>query len=113
MVAVVMELARQWPRLEPRPKRSALFLATTAEESGLLGAEYYAQHPVFPLGKTAINLNFDTVHPLGVPESVVVSGAERTTAWPAVQDIARKHKLAIEPDKMSHLGFYYRSDHFA
>jgi Zn-dependent M28 family amino/carboxypeptidase len=111
--AVLLELARQWANHQPRPKRSALFLATTAEESGLLGAVYYAAHPTIPLGKTAINLNFDTVHPLGVPESVVVSGAERTTSWPVVQAAARKHHLEIEPDKMSHLGFYYRSDHFA
>jgi len=106
-------MARLWGAQQPRPKRSAIFLATTAEESGLLGAAYYAEHPAVPLGKTAINLNFDTIHPLGVPESVVVSGAERTTAWPVVQAAARKHKLAIEPDKMAHLGFYYRSDHFA
>jgi len=53
------------------------------------------------------------VLPLGIPESVVVSGAERTTAGQTVQDAARKHKLQIESDKMAHLGFYYRSDHFA
>jgi Zn-dependent M28 family amino/carboxypeptidase len=111
--AVLLEMARVWTTLEPRPKRSAIFLATTAEESGLLGAVYYAAHPAIPLGKTAIDLNFDTVLPLGVPESVVVSGAERTTAWPMVQQVARKHKMQIEPDKMAHLGFYYRSDHFA
>ncbi len=111
--AVLLEMARIWAKQEPRPKRSALFLATTAEESGLLGAVHYAAHPTIPLGKTALNLNFDTVLPLGVPESVVVSGAERTTAWPMVQEIAGKHKLAIEPDKNAHLGFYYRSDHFA
>jgi Zn-dependent M28 family amino/carboxypeptidase len=111
--AILLELARLWAKQDPRPKRSAVFLATTAEESGLLGAFYYAQHPTVPLGKTALNLNFDTVHPLGVPESVIVSGAERTTAWPLVQEIARRHKLAIEPDKLAHLGFFYRSDHFA
>jgi Zn-dependent M28 family amino/carboxypeptidase len=111
--AVLLEMARMWSSQEARPKRSALFLATTAEESGLLGAVYYADHPTIPLGKTAIDLNFDTVLPLGVPESVVVSGAERTTAWPIVQAAARKHKLEIEPDKLAHLGFYYRSDHFA
>lgn len=110
---ILMELARVWAKLEPRPKRSALFLAATAEESGLLGAVYYAAHPSIPLGKTAINLNFDTLLPIGIPESVVVSGAERTTAWPMVQKTAGKHGLAIEPDKNAHLGFYYRSDHFA
>jgi Zn-dependent M28 family amino/carboxypeptidase len=110
---VLLEMARAWASQKPQPKRSALFLAATAEESGLLGATYYAAHPTIPLGKTAINLNFDTVLPLGVPESIVVSGAERTTAWPMVQTAARKHHLDIEPDKMAHLGFYYRSDHFA
>jgi Zn-dependent M28 family amino/carboxypeptidase len=111
--AILLEMARVWASQQQPPKRSALFLATTAEESGLLGAVHYAQHPVIPLGKTAINLNFDCIHPLGIPESVVVNGAERTTAWPIVQEAARKHKLDIEPDKMAHLGFFYRSDHFA
>ncbi|MBI2809069.1 MAG: M28 family peptidase [Planctomycetes bacterium] len=111
--AVLLEMARIWAAQKPRPKRSAIFLATTAEESGLLGATYYAAHPVIPLGKTALNLNFDTILPLGVPQSVVVSGAERTTAWPMVKNVAGRHKLAIEPDKYAHLGFYYRSDHFA
>ena len=110
---VLLEMARVWAKQQPRPKRSALFLATTAEESGLLGAVYYAAQPAIPLGKTALNLNFDTVLPLGVPESVVISGAERTTAWPTIQRIAGQHKLTIEPDKNAHLGFYYRSDHFA
>jgi Zn-dependent M28 family amino/carboxypeptidase len=111
--ALLLELARAWAAQQPRPKRSALFLATTAEESGLLGAEYYARNPVIPLGKTALNLNFDTVFPLGVPESVVVHGAERTTAWPVVQEVARRHRLDIEPDRQPEQGFYYRSDHFA
>ncbi len=111
--AVLMEMARLWASQRPAPKRSAIFLATTAEESGLLGATYYASHPAIPLGKTAINVNFDTILPLGVPESVVVSGAERTTAWNLIQEIACRHKLELEPDKMAHQGFYYRSDHFA
>jgi Zn-dependent M28 family amino/carboxypeptidase len=111
--AALMELARTWAKMEPKPKRSAIFLATTAEEKGLLGAVYYAQHPVVPLGKTAIDLNFDMILPLGASESLVVNGAERTTAWPMVQEIARKHGLTIEPDKRAHLGTYFRSDHFA
>ncbi|MBM4068178.1 MAG: M28 family peptidase [Planctomycetes bacterium] len=111
--AILLELAKCWTEQQPRPRRSAVFLAPTAEENGLLGAIHYAQHPAIPLGKTAINLNFDTVPPLGVPESVIVSGAERTTAWPLVQEMAKKNKLETEPDKMAHLGFYFRSDHFA
>lgn len=111
--AILLETARLWATQRPRPRRSAVFLATTAEETGLLGALHYARHPAVPLGKTALNLNFDTVHPLGVPESVVVNGAERTTAWPVVRRVARKHGLEIEPDRLPEQGFYYRSDHFA
>src|SRR6266404_2111311 len=55
--AVLLEMARLWAGQQPRPKRSAVFLATTAEESGLLGATYYADHPTIALGKTAIDLN--------------------------------------------------------
>ena len=111
--ALIMELARAWASLSPRPKRSALFLAVTAEEKGLLGSKYYTQHPIVPLGKTALNLNFDMILPLGVMESIVVNGADRTTVWPLVKAAAEKHHLAIEPDRRAHLGVFYRSDHFS
>jgi Zn-dependent M28 family amino/carboxypeptidase len=111
--ALLLELARAWSAQSPKPKRSALFLAVTAEEKGLLGSKYYSQNPIIPLGKTAINLNFDMILPLGVPESIVVNGSERTTASPTVKAVAEKHKLAIEPDQRAHLGIFYRSDHFS
>jgi Zn-dependent M28 family amino/carboxypeptidase len=111
--ALLLELARAWAAQSPKPKRSAIFLAVTAEEKGLLGSKYYAEHPVVPLGKTALNLNFDMILPLGVPESVVVNGSERTTAFPVVKAVAAKHKLEIEADQRAHLGVFYRSDHFS
>jgi Zn-dependent M28 family amino/carboxypeptidase len=111
--ALLIELARAWSALSPKPKRSAIFLAVTAEEKGLLGSKYYTQSPIVPLGKTAINLNFDMILPLGVPESIVVTGSERTTAWPTVKSVAAKHHLEIEPDQRAHLGVFYRSDHFS
>jgi Zn-dependent M28 family amino/carboxypeptidase len=97
--ALLLELARAWSAVSPKPKRSAIFLAVTAEEKGLLGSKYY--------------INFDMILPLGVPESVVVTGAERTTAWPAVQAAAEKNHLEIEADQRAHLGIFYRSDHFS
>src|SRR5207245_3014450 len=112
-VALVPELARAWSAKAPRPKRSAIFLAGTAEEKGLLGSKYYTQNPLVPLGKTALNLNFDMILPLGVPESVVVTGAERTTAWPAVKAAAEKNGLEIEAAQRAHLCIFYRSDHFS
>jgi hypothetical protein len=111
--ALLLELARAWSAQSPKPKRSAIFLAVTAEEKGLLGSKYYAQHPLVPLGKTALNLNFDMILPLGVPESIVVTGAERTTAWPTVKAAAEKNHLEIEADQRAHLGIFYRSDHFS
>jgi Zn-dependent M28 family amino/carboxypeptidase len=110
---LLLELARAWSAQSPRPKRSALFLAVTAEEKGLLGSKYYTRNPLVPLGKTALDLNFDMILPLGVPESVVVTGADRTTAWPAVKAAAAKNRLEIEPDQRAHLGIFYRSDHFS
>jgi Zn-dependent M28 family amino/carboxypeptidase len=110
---LLLELARAWAALPQKPKRSALFLAVTAEEKGLLGSKYYSQHPIIPLGKTALDVNFDMILPLGELESLVVNGAERTTAWPAVKFVAARHKLEIEPDPRAHLGVYYRSDHFS
>ena len=111
--ALLLELARSWAAQKEKPKRSAIFLAVTAEEKGLLGSKYYSQNPLVPLGKTALNLNFDMVLPLGVPESIVVTGSERTTAWPTVQAVAKAHKLEIESDQRAHLGIFYRSDHFS
>jgi Zn-dependent M28 family amino/carboxypeptidase len=110
---LLIELARAWSALPHKPKRSAIFLAVTAEEKGLLGSKYYGQNPLVPLGKTALNLNFDMILPLGVPESVVVTGAERTTIWPTVQAAAKKNHLEIEADQRAHLGIFYRSDHFS
>ncbi|HEV3119277.1 MAG TPA: M28 family peptidase, partial [Gemmataceae bacterium] len=111
--ALLLELARAWSAQSPRPKRSAIFLAVTAEEKGLLGSKYYTRNPLVPLRKTALNLNFDMILPLGVPESIVVTGAERTTVWPAVQAAAAKNHLDIETDQRAHLGIFYRSDHFS
>lgn len=111
--ALLMELARAWSAQSPKPKRSAIFLAVTAEEKGLLGSKYYGQKPLVPLGKTALNLNFDMILPLGVPESVVVTGAERTTIWPTVKAAAGKNRMEIEEDQRAHLGIFYRSDHFS
>ena len=111
--ALLLELARAWGAQTPKPKRSAIFLAVTAEEKGLLGSKYYSRNPLVPLSKTALNLNFDMILPLGVPKSIVVTGADRTTAWPIVKSVAEKNHLEIEADKRAHLGVFYRSDHFS
>lgn len=110
---MVLEMARVWAALPQKPKRSALFVFVTAEESGLLGSEYYGEHPVIPAGKTVADINFDAFYPFGKTRDVSVTGAERTTLWPIVQNDARRMNLTIEPDPEPGQGHYYRSDHFS
>ncbi|HET8550147.1 MAG TPA: M28 family peptidase [Bryobacteraceae bacterium] len=111
--AMVLEIARVWAGLEHKPRRSALFLFVTAEESGLRGSEYYGLHPLVPAGRTVLNLNFDGFFPVGRTRDVVVTGAERTTAWPLVEEAAQRFGYEIQPDPRPEQGSYYRSDHFS
>jgi Zn-dependent M28 family amino/carboxypeptidase len=110
--AVLLELARAWAALPQKPRRSALFLALTAEEGGLRGSGYYSRRPLFPIAKTALAINFDSISPLGRTRDVIAPGAERTALWPLVQNAARRLELAIKPDPRPELGGYFRSDHF-
>jgi Zn-dependent M28 family amino/carboxypeptidase len=111
--AILLEIARLWASLEQKPRRSALFLAVTAEEGGLRGSDYYAAHPLIPPGKTAVAINFDGYMPFGRTKDVVVLGAERTTYWPVVQELAERMELVTKPDQRPEQGSYYRSDHFS
>ncbi|MDR3701670.1 MAG: M28 family peptidase [Candidatus Sulfopaludibacter sp.] len=111
--AILMELARAWAALRQKPRRSALFLSVTAEEGGLKGSEYYAAHPLVPLEKTVIDLNYDAIYPFGRAKDVVITGAGKTPFWPLVQQIAARLNLAISPDSQPGQGYYFRSDHFS
>jgi Zn-dependent M28 family amino/carboxypeptidase len=110
---IVLELARVFAQSQARPRRSVLFAAATAEEQGLLGSEYLGKHPPIPAGKLSLDLNFDDIPPLGAPEEVEVSGAERTNFNPTVEAMAKEFRLAIRPDSHPEAGHYYRSDHFS
>ena len=111
--AVVLDLARAWAALPAKPARSALFLFVTAEESGLLGSQYYGEHPESPAGKTAVDINYDALYPFGKTHDVLVGGAERTSLWPLIERDARKMDLRIGSDPTPEQGHYYRSDHFS
>ena len=111
--AVLLELARAYARSPQRPRRSILFASVTAEEQGLLGSEYLGKHLPIPAGKITLDLNYDDLPPLGAPQEVQVSGAERTTFYPSVVATARDFKLSIRPDARPEAGHYYRSDHFS
>ena len=111
-VAMILEMARAWAMLPVKPRRSAVFLAVTAEESGLLGSQYYGEHPIVPAGKTAAALNFDMFMPFGRAADVVLTGAERTSIYPIVEEAARRFHLTIKPDPRPEAGTCSRSDHF-
>ncbi len=110
---ILLELARAWAGSPQKPRRSIIFASVTAEEQGLLGSEYLGKHPPIPAGKISLDLNYDDVQPLGAPEEVEVSGAERTTFYPIVESMAKDFRLAIRPDSRPEAGHYYRSDHFS
>jgi Zn-dependent M28 family amino/carboxypeptidase len=110
--AILLELARAWGALAQKPRRSALFIAVTAEEGGLRGSQFHAAHPYFPAGKTALALNFDGYFPAGLTKDVSVGGAERTTVWGTVEEAARRLGYDIKPDPRPEQGSFYRSDHF-
>src|SRR5258707_7919092 len=110
---ILLELARTWSLSKLTPQRSILFAAVTAEEQGLLGSEYLGKHsPVSP-SKITLDLNYDALAPIGDPEEVEVSGAERTTFYPVVESMAKTFDLAIRADSRPEAGHYYRSDHFS
>lgn len=98
--------------LAERPRRSIMFLIPTAEEQGLLGAEWYATHPLVPLAKTAANVNLDSMNILGPTHDFVPLGAERSSLEPIVQAVARDRGLRVAPDPRPEQGSFYRSDHF-
>jgi len=110
---ILLELARAWSLAQPAPPRSILFAAVTGEEQGLLGSEYLGKHPPVPAAKLALDLNYDALQPIGEPEEVEVTGAERTTFYPVVEATAKEFGLAIRPDSRPEAGHYYRSDHFS
>jgi Zn-dependent M28 family amino/carboxypeptidase len=110
---ILLELARAFAGAKEKPKRSLFFASVTAEEQGLLGSKYLGQHPPLPARDISVDLNFDDIQPLGEPQQLVVSGAERTTVFGTVQSVARAFDLAIQPDDHPEAGHYYRSDHFS
>jgi Zn-dependent M28 family amino/carboxypeptidase len=112
--AVVLAIAEHLASLPPaqRPKRSSLFLFPTAEEQGLLGAEWYSKHPVVPLDKTAANVNLDSMNVLGPTKDFIPLGAERSSLKAIVDAVAKEMGLVVSPDARPEQGSFYRSDHF-
>jgi Zn-dependent M28 family amino/carboxypeptidase len=111
-VSQVLEIARAFTAVEPRPKRSVLFLMVGAEEQGLLGAQHYAEQPIYPLAKTLANINVDGVNQWGRTKDLTVIGMGASDLDDYLRDAAATQGRVLRPDPESEKGFYYRSDHF-
>jgi Zn-dependent M28 family amino/carboxypeptidase len=96
-----------------RPERSIVFLAVTAEESGLLGSKHYAENPVFPLAKTVGGVNMDALSMAGPTRDIVVIGAGKSELEDYVKRAATAQGRVLVQEPTPEKGFYYRSDHFS
>ena len=111
-VASVIQLAGAFKKLNPPPKRSVLFMATTAEEAGLLGAKYYAEHPLYPLEKTLADINIDTVNPWGKTRDIEDISDNNSTLDDLLAAAAKRNGRVVTPNSQPEKGGFYRADHF-
>jgi Zn-dependent M28 family amino/carboxypeptidase len=111
-VGGLVELARAFTRLPAPPKRSVLFIAVTAEEQGLLGSQYYAEKPIYPLSRTAAAINIDGLNVHGRTRDLTIIGYGASELDEYARDAAGEQGRLIRPDPEPEKGFYYRSDHF-
>jgi Zn-dependent M28 family amino/carboxypeptidase len=110
--AALLELARAFKNLPTPPDRTIVFLAVTAEEQGLLGSAWYAQHPVYPLATTVANLNIDVLNTYGPTKDITYSGKGQSELEDYLaQEAARKGRYVATEDHPE-AGHYFRSDHF-
>ncbi|MDB4971387.1 MAG: peptidase [Myxococcales bacterium] len=111
-VAAILNVAEAITAVEPRPKRSILFAAVAAEESGLLGSEYFCKHPVVAPGRMAANLNIDGLQIWGRASDIGFVGFGKSSLDDVVVGVARAQKREVTPDEMPEKGGFYRSDQF-
>jgi Zn-dependent M28 family amino/carboxypeptidase len=111
-VASVIQLGAAFTKLNPAPKRSILFMATTAEEAGLLGAKFYAEHPLYPLEKTLADINIDTVNAWGKTRDIEDLSDNNSTLDDLLAAAAKRSGRVMTPNSQPEKGSFYRADHF-
>jgi len=111
-MATMLAMAEAFTRLEGGTKRSVLFFSPTAEESAMLGAKYYAEHPLWPLESTLADINMDIMNFWGRTKAIVSIGYGMTTLDDLLVTEAAKQGRIVRPDPEPEKGYFYRSDHF-
>ena len=109
--AALIEIGRAFAHA-PKPERSVVFLNVTAEEKGLLGSEYYASKPLYPLAKTVGVLNMDALSPDGPTRNFTTSGSAKSDLQDLLIEDAKSAGLVYSPDPHPEAGHFFRSDHF-
>jgi len=108
----MLEIAEAWNIAQPPPRRSALFIATTAEEGGLLGAVTYVETPIVPFDKTLAVINIDGMNIWGPTEDMTIVGSGNSTLDDDITAVLAGQGRTPTPDPEPEKGYYYRSDHF-
>lgn len=111
-MAWLLETARIFKSLKQQPQRNIVFLLPTCEETGFLGTEYYVQHPIFPIEKTAAVINLDVIPLWGANNDVTITGYGHSSLDETVAELAKKYNRYTMADPEAFNGMFYRSDHF-
>lgn len=110
-ILAIAEAITKMPKSE-QPKRSQVFLFPTAEEQGLLGAEWFTKHPIFPNSKIAANINHDGANFYGLTMDYGALGAERSSLGEIINEVLKERGMTFSIDEHPEQGFFFRSDHF-
>ena len=111
--ATILEMAQAFARMNPRPRRSILFVSVTGEEAGELGSEYFAHYPTVAKHSIVANINIDQVFLLYPLEDIIAFGAEHTSLESVIQRAAKKMGLVESPDPMPEQVVFIRSDQYS
>jgi len=111
--ATLLEVARAFSGMNPRPRRSILFVAVTGEEAGLLGSDYFAHFPIVPKQSLVANVNVDEVLMLWPFQSVVAFGAEHSSLDGVIRKAAQRMQLSLDPDPVPEAVVFIRSDQYS
>jgi Zn-dependent M28 family amino/carboxypeptidase len=112
-VAQVLAIGKAFRALKTPPKRSIMLLMVAAEEQGLLGSKYYAEHPTVAPGKITANINYDGGNIWGRTKDIIFIGKGKSTIDEYVDAIAKLQGRTVVPDQFPDRGFFYRSDQFS
>ncbi|MCY1015260.1 M28 family metallopeptidase [Pyxidicoccus sp. MSG2] len=111
-VAAMLSVAKAFRELPQPPRRTILFAAVAAEEQGLLGSQYLAEHPPVPAGRVAANINIDGANIHGRTKDLTVIGLGKSSLDATITGLAKTQGRVVKADQLSDRGFFYRSDQF-